>query len=66
MRNKESKFPPSSYIGIGLVFGSGIGISFGPAFGNVGLGLVFGSCIGLIIGSVAFSLSKNNNQDDES
>ena len=44
------------YVGIGLVFGAGIGIALGAAFGDVGLGMLFGAAVGLIIGTILFSL----------
>ncbi|MFT6732796.1 MAG: hypothetical protein ACJAS9_000978 [Polaribacter sp.] len=66
MSKKQNKLPPLSYPGIGLVFGTGIGITFGPAlFGDVSLGLVFGSTFGLILGAVAYSQSKNKKDDDK-
>ena len=64
MSKKQNKLPRESYIGIGLVFGSGIGITFGPLFGEVGLGLVFGSAIGLMLGAIAYSLSKSKSDDE--
>jgi hypothetical protein len=64
MSKKQNKLPRKSYIGIGLIVGSGMGITFGPLFVGAGLGLVFGSAIGLMLGIVAFSLSKNKNDDE--
>ncbi len=41
-----------NYAGIGLVFGSGIGMTFGVAiFAEVAFGLIFGAGIGLILGA---------------
>jgi F0F1-type ATP synthase assembly protein I len=65
MSKKQNKIPPESYIGLGLAFGAGIGITFSPLFGDSGLGLIFGSSIGLMLGAVAFSLSKNKSDNDE-
>ncbi|MDP2562640.1 hypothetical protein [Psychrobium sp. 1_MG-2023] len=66
MSKQHNKLPPISFPGIGLVFGTGLGITFGPAlFGDVSLGLVFGSTFGLIAGSVAYSLSKSNDGDEK-
>ena len=66
MSDKQNRIPPISYPGIGLIFGTGIGITFGPAlFGETSLGLVFGSTLGLIIGAVAYWLSKGKNSRDE-
>jgi len=60
MSKKQNQLPPISYPGIGLIFGTGIGITFGPAlFGETSLGLVFGSTLGLIAGAVAYTLSKD-------
>ena len=51
--NKTSKNKTiQNYAGIGLVFGSGIGITFGIAlFGEIAFGLIFGAGIGLILGA---------------
>ena len=47
MSKNQNKHPPKSYSGIGLVFGTGIGITFGAALlGDVSLGLIFGASLG--------------------
>jgi hypothetical protein len=38
MSKKQNKLPPKRYLGIGLIFGTGIGITNGPAvFDNVSI-----------------------------
>ncbi len=41
-----------SLAGVGLVFGSALGLIFGYAFGNVGLGLSLGVAFGLLFAPV--------------
>jgi hypothetical protein len=65
MSKKQNKLPPMSYPGIGLIFGTGLGITFGPTlFGDVSIGLVFGSSFGLILGAIAYNQSKNKKDVD--
>lgn len=39
---------------MGLSLGTGMGIMFGPAMGNVGLSMIMGSSIGMTLGIVAW------------
>ena len=55
----------ANYIGLGLVFGAGLGVTLGAAFGNVGLGISFGAGIGLVIGTIIFSLSQTTKPKDD-
>ena len=50
------------YVGIGLVFGAGIGTAFGAAFGNVGLGVALGAAFGIVLGA-AFAGSGAKRDD---
>ncbi len=36
-----------------IMYGTGLGIIFGGAFGNPGIGLVIGAALGLVLGAVA-------------
>ncbi len=42
----------------GIVFGAGVGMIFGAAFGNPGVGLVLGAGFGLLIGAVSVRTKK--------
>ena len=49
--NENQVRSKAHYVGIGLVFGAGIGTVFGAVFGNVGLGVAFGTAFGIILGA---------------
>ena len=49
--NEKQDRSKAHYIGIGLVFGAGLGVTFGAVFGNVGIGVTFGAAFGMIVGA---------------
>ncbi len=54
--NEKQDRSKAHYIGIGLVFGAGLGVAFGAAFGNIGLGITFGAAFGMIVGAAVLNL----------
>lgn len=58
--NNGIQKPQKSYVGLGLVFGLGLGSVYGQLFlnGNLGAGAGIGLALGLAIGSIADSLGR--------
>jgi len=54
--NEKQDRSKAHYIGIGLVFGAGLGVVFGATFGNIGLSVTFGAAFGMIVGAALSGL----------
>ena len=61
MSDKGSKKNNHYYAGLGMIFGSGIGLAFGQAIlTDVALGLIAGAGIGLVFGSIVGQAKSKN------
>lgn len=60
MSDKGSKKSNHYYAGLGMVFGSGIGLVFGLTMFETSLGLIAGAGIGLVFGSIVGQAKSKN------
>ena len=64
---KQNKTEPpesnSNNVGLGLVFGSAVGVIVGSITGNIGLWIAIGTALGICFGG-AFSKTKDSEEVD--
>lgn len=63
LNGRESVIDDNREIGLGICFGSGIGIVMGAVFDNVGLGLSAGGVIGVLVGIMIQFLKKGKEKN---
>lgn len=65
LNGREAVIDDNREIGLGICFGSGIGIVMGAVFDNVVLGLSAGGVLGVLIGIMVQFLKKVKQRTDE-